>query len=307
MPVMEIRQLEYFVTVVEEAGFTRAAERLHVAQPGISAQIRRLERELGQELLDRSGRSVRPTQAGAAALPHARAALASLEGVRRAVDEVAGLVRGRLAIGTVTAHTVTAFGVDLAVLLAAFRRDHPGVEITLAEDTSDRLVGALSDGGLDAAIISYGAEPPAGLDVLVVTDQTISAVFAPEDEFAQRGGTTLPVAALRDRPLICLPRGTGVRTLFDEACAAAGFTPRIAFEAGTPTVLAQFAAQGLGVAIVPGSVAEGRKDMRELTLVEPELHGRLGFAWRAGGPTSSAARELVGRARRLMGSREDPM
>ena len=118
---MELRQLEYFVAVAEERNFTRAAAKVHVAQPGVSAQIRRLERELGQELLDRGGRSVRLTEAGAAVLPYARAALA-------AVDELAGLLRGHIAIGTVTSHNV-----DLPGLLAEFHDDHPAVEITLAE------------------------------------------------------------------------------------------------------------------------------------------------------------------------------
>src|SRR3954454_17474693 len=111
---MELRQLEYFVTVAEEANFTRAAARLHVAQPGVSAQIRKLERELGQELLDRSGRTVRPTEVGAAVLPHARAALASVEGVRRAVDAVTGFLRGSGRVGTI----VSRGHVDLAGLLA---------------------------------------------------------------------------------------------------------------------------------------------------------------------------------------------
>jgi DNA-binding transcriptional LysR family regulator len=98
---MELRQLQYLVAVVEEASFTRAASRVHVAQPGVSAQVRRLERELGQELLDRSGRTVRTTAAGDVVLPYARAALAAVEGARSAVDELAGLVRGRATVGTV--------------------------------------------------------------------------------------------------------------------------------------------------------------------------------------------------------------
>ncbi|HEX6445096.1 MAG TPA: LysR family transcriptional regulator, partial [Streptosporangiales bacterium] len=89
---MELRQLRYLVTVAEEANFTRAAARLHVAQPGVSAQVRRLERELGQELLDRSGRTVRLTEVGEAVLPYARAALSAVDGARRAVDELSGLV-----------------------------------------------------------------------------------------------------------------------------------------------------------------------------------------------------------------------
>jgi hypothetical protein len=103
-----------FVTVVEEANFTKAAARVHVAQPGVSAQIRRLERELGQELLDRSGRSVRLTEAGAAVLPYARAALSAVAGARLAVDELTGLVRGRVAVGTVTSHYVDLPGLNYA-------------------------------------------------------------------------------------------------------------------------------------------------------------------------------------------------
>src|SRR3954452_23518234 len=100
---MELRQLEYFVAVVEEAGFTRAAERVHISQSGVSAQIRQLEHTLGATLIDRSGRRASLTAAGAAALEHARAALASVTAVRKAVDDVKGLIRGRLVVGMVTA------------------------------------------------------------------------------------------------------------------------------------------------------------------------------------------------------------
>src|SRR5262245_24643763 len=117
---MELRQLEYFVAVAEEANFTRAAQRVHVAQPAVSAQIARLERELGQPLFDRSRRAVRLTAAGEAALPFARQALRAVADVSTAVDEVGELVRGSVTIGTVTAHNV-----DMPELLAAFHTAHP--------------------------------------------------------------------------------------------------------------------------------------------------------------------------------------
>ena len=90
-----MRQLEYFVAVAEEANFTRAAQRVHISQSGVSAQVRQLEHDLGATLIDRSGRTATLTAAGAAALPHARAVLASAGAVRQAVDEVNGLIRGR--------------------------------------------------------------------------------------------------------------------------------------------------------------------------------------------------------------------
>src|SRR5690348_12967834 len=132
---MELRQLEYFVAVAEEANFTRAAERIHVAQPAVSAQIQRLECELGQPLFDRSRRSVRLTAAGEAALPFARAALAAVADIGVAMDELTQLVRGTVTIGTVTSHSV-----DIPALLADFHTDHPGVEIMLSTDTSDALI-----------------------------------------------------------------------------------------------------------------------------------------------------------------------
>jgi DNA-binding transcriptional LysR family regulator len=290
---MELRQLQYFVTVAEEANFTRAAAKLHVAQPGVSAQIRRLERELGQELLDRSGRSVQLTEVGSAVLPYARAALSAVAGARLAVDELTGLVRGHVAIGTVTSHSV-----DLAALLAEFHEDHPAVEITLTEDNSDQLIDALRGGRLDAAIIAFGATPPPDLEIHIVTDEPIAAAVSHGDDLAKR--STIPLGALRDRVLISLPPGTGIRSILDDACAAAGFSPHIAFEASTPAVLAQLAARGLGVAIMPASVAEAREDLHPLTITRPELRGRLAFAWRTEGPVSPAARALVRRARRTL-------
>jgi DNA-binding transcriptional LysR family regulator len=290
---MELRQLEYLVAVAEEANFTRAAERIHVAQPAVSAQIQRLERELGQALLDRSRRAVRLTAAGEAVLPHARAALAAVQNMHVAADELSQLVRGAVTIGTVTSHNV-----DIPQLLADFHADHPNVEITLSTDTSDNLIDDVRSGKLDAAIASVGPdEVPEGLGVEVATDEAIEAAVCRTDPLARRKKVRL--ADLHDRTLIALPIGAGIRHQFDRACAGAGLTPRIAFEASTPLALADLAAQGLGVAIVPESVPRGRDDLQSLPFV-PELRGRLVLAWRSEGPVSPAARVLIDRARRLL-------
>src|SRR6478752_2621684 len=129
---MELRQLEYFVAVAEERNFTRAAERVHISQSGVSAQIRQLERELGAELFDRTARAVTLTVAGKAALEHARQALAAARAVGQAVGEVTDLVRGSLRLGMVAGCTLT----PLFDGLAAFHRAHPGVELALLEGDS---------------------------------------------------------------------------------------------------------------------------------------------------------------------------
>jgi DNA-binding transcriptional LysR family regulator len=288
---MELRQLGYFVAVAEEGNFTRAAERIHVAQPGVSAQIRRLERELGQELLVRSARSVRLTEVGAAVLPYAKAALAAVDGVRLVVDELTGLMRGRVRVGMVLSHNV-----DLPRLLAEFHYDHPAVEISLTEANSDQLLNQLRTGELDAAIVSIGATAPADVGMYVVADEPVVAAVGFDHIFAAYSRVSLD--ELRTHALISLPRGTGLRACLDEACAATGFTPRIAFEASDPEVLTQLASRGLGAAILPGSFAAARSEkVRSVPINPPELRGRLVFAWRADGPHSPAARNLIHRVR----------
>ncbi|OKH66810.1 LysR family transcriptional regulator [Mycobacterium sp. SWH-M1] len=291
---MELRQLEYLVAVVEEGSFTRAAQRERVAQPAVSAQIRRLERMVGQQLLTRSSREVRLTEAGAALLPHARAALAAVRAAQHAVDEVADIVRGAVAIGTVTLHPV-----DVAALMADFHRDHPQVELTLLTDNSDELLVALADGRLDLAIVSIAADVmPDGLDGVPITDEIIEAAVALDHPLRRRATVTL--SELCELPLISLPVGTGLRSRLDEACAAAGVRPRIGFEATNPQELADLARHGLGVAILPRSMARGDAGLHALRLT-PTLRGRLVWAWRrdSAGP---AARAFCALARRSLRS-----
>jgi DNA-binding transcriptional LysR family regulator len=290
---MELRQLEYFVAVVEESNFTRAAERVRVAQPAVSAQVARLERELGQRLFDRSRRQVRLTAAGQVMLPFARIALSAVADARTAVEEVGDLVRGAVTIGTVTAHNV-----DIPALLARFHKAHPGVEITLCTDDSAALIDRVRSGRLDLAIVSVGSdEVPAELAVQTATDEAIEAVVGPGDRWWGRRSVRL--TELAERPLIALPVGTGIRRTLEEACAAAGVAPRVALEASNPVELADLAEHGLGVAVVPESVSRGRRDLHAMT-ISPRLRGRLVLAWRSSGPISPAARVLIAMARKQL-------
>ncbi|MEU7013952.1 LysR family transcriptional regulator [Streptomyces sp. NPDC046385] len=300
---MELRQLRYFVSVVEEGGFTRAAARLHLAQPGLSAQIRQLEKELGQPLLDRSGRSVTPTEAGRAVLPYARAALAAADAVRETVDAYTGLLRGRVTLGMVFGATGHAF--DIAAFLADFHADHPAVEVALTEDSTERMQAALLAGELDIAVLGTADEvPPPGAAFHLVIDVPLVAAVAPGDPLLARAGDTgvVPLADLRDRPLISLPRGTGVRAALERGCAQAGFRPRVTFEAAAPHTLKQLAARGLGIAVLPAGESAPGDLLRTLPIVHPEMRARIALAWRTTGPTSPAARALLDRLRKALPS-----
>jgi DNA-binding transcriptional LysR family regulator len=296
---MELRQLEYFAAVVEEANFTRAAARVHVAQPGVSAQVRRLERELGQDLLDRSGRTVRMTEAGAAVLPYARAALAAVAGARLAVDELVGLARGRVAIGTVT--SIPSERLDLAGTLAGFHADHPAVDISLTVANTDDLIEALQTGRIDIAVVGVGTGMPDGIAIEVITSEVFVAVVSLTDSLAKKA--TLTLRALCERQLISLPTGTGMRSSLDAAFGAAGLEPTISFEAGDPRLVAELAAAGLGVGIVPQSVADARQSLlHTIAITRPTLQGEVALAWRGRGPISPATRALVDRLRQAITS-----
>jgi DNA-binding transcriptional LysR family regulator len=302
---MELRQLAYFVAVAEHGSFTRAADALHVAQPGVSAQVRRLEAELGHELLDRSARRVRLTAVGAAVLPRARAALAEVAGVREAADELAGLLRGAVAVGIVPGGPAG----FLSDLLARFNAAHPAVEAMLTEGDSDTLLARLLDGQVDLVVAGLAGPPPAGVASATLLEEPLVAAVAPEHPLADRaepssaragradaddGAPAIGLAELAELPLISLPRGSGLRGAFDAGCAVAGVRPRIAFEASDPNVLVQLARRGLGVAILPRVVAAAPESgLRALAIGPPQLRARMELAWRSHGPASPAARALI--------------
>jgi DNA-binding transcriptional LysR family regulator len=283
---MELRQLEYFVAVAEEQNFTRAAERVHISQSGVSAGIRQLERELGAELLDRSARTATLTVAGKAALEHARAALAAARAVSEAVAEVTGLIRGRITVGMVIGCTLT----PLFDALAAFHRAHPGVEISLLEDTSDRLVEGVRASTIDLALIGTASAIPDGLDALmIISEPLVAAVPAAHPLAKQRRVTLRDLGAY---PIACMPPGTGLRTVFDQACAAQSLQPVIALQASAADAIADLATRGLAIAILSDSMAARYRDrLAALTIDDVEAPVGLALIWK--GTPSPAVRELL--------------
>ena len=277
---MELRQLEYFVAVAEEANFTRAAARVHISQSGVSAQIRALERELGAELIDRSGGTATLTTAGQAALTQARATLAAAGSVRQSVDDIAGLLRGSLRVGMVTACTVP----QLFDALARFHSAHPGVELAVQEGNSDRLVADVRAGDLDIALVGVAAQAPDGLASMVVTDERIVAAVPPQHVLAAQNAATL--AQVCEHPIIALPPGTGIRAVFDRDCHGVGLAPKVTVQASAPDAVADLAARGLGVAILSASMAQSYDELVAVELTDSRTAALLALVWR---PTKNPA------------------
>jgi DNA-binding transcriptional LysR family regulator len=273
---MELRHLAAFVAVAEEANFTRAAERITVAQPAISQQIRQLELELGEALFVRDRRGARLTPVGVTLLPQARATLAAADGLRQTVDEMRGMLRGRLALGTVQTLPDRRF----PSLLGAFRRSHPQLELTVLEGETDALLDSLAAGALDLALIGTGPyqEPPDGVESLLLSRENVVVAASPRHALYARKSTTL--GDLRDEPIVTLTKNSRLRTTLELACREAGFVPRIVAETSDLRLLLDLVAEDIGVAVLPDSALRPNSRIARIKLSDPAIKRRLMLVWR---------------------------
>ena len=296
---MELRQLAYFVAVAEERNFTRAAQRIPIAQPAISQQIHRLESELSEALFVRDRRGTRLTPAGEVLLPHARATLASAENAREAVTALSGLLTGRLAFGFVQPLPNR----RLAGLLGAFHRQHPGIELRLIEDETDALLTGLATGELDAALIGLGRYDrlPPGVASRLVAREPVVVTVHPEHPLSGRGSVALQ--ALRDEPMVTLTASSKQRSNLEAACRAAGFAPRIVAETSDLGVTIELIQQQIGIAVLPQSAVEGVANVTQLGVTRPNLDRRILLVWRLSNIPPAARAFLALAQHRLAGSK----
>lgn len=247
---MELRQLRYLSAVARHGSFTLAAQELHVAQPAVSQQIRRLERELGVELLSRTTRRVLVTEAGELALARADRILADADALRAEIDELHGLLRGTLALGVIPA--VGDF--DPARLLARFRAQHPAVDIRLIETTLDDTLELLRADRLDLCF-AFCLPDRAGEGVVgeKLLEDELALMVAPDHRLAGRKRVAL--SSLEDEPLIAPIAGASLRLALEEALEAVGATARVSYESNEAATVRALTAQGLGVSVLPRTFA----------------------------------------------------
>jgi DNA-binding transcriptional LysR family regulator len=244
---MELRHLRYFRAVAEELHFGRAAERLHIAQPPLSQQIRQLERELGVTLLVRSTRKVELTPAGSAYLNRAVAILDAVDDASAQAQRIADGVEGRLAIGCVGSATYSL----LPRLVRVLRERLPGVEVSVrGEMLAPAQITALLAGEIDLALLRPPVEQSGVLLETIRRDRLLAAL--PEGH-ALTTRDELTIADLRDEEFIAhAGHGRSVmNSVLTAMCADAGFVPRVRHEVEETSTLVTLVAAGLGVAIVP--------------------------------------------------------
>jgi DNA-binding transcriptional LysR family regulator len=248
---MELRHLRSFIAVAEELHFGRAAERLNLAQSPLSQQIKRLERELGVRLFERSRRKVELTEAGRAMLDEARAAIAHAD---RAADAARGAAEGRYGVLDVGFLGTAALEL-LPRIVPPFRAHAPGAELRLVEAASRELLAALRQRRLDV-VFARPPSPASTLQIEPVWSEPLVVALPAAHALAAK--PRLPLRDLADEPFVLFPRQSAPE-FHDElvaACRDAGFSPRIVQEAvAMPTIVSLVATQ-IGVSLVPSSLQQ---------------------------------------------------
>ncbi|MES2162644.1 MAG: LysR substrate-binding domain-containing protein [Pseudomonadota bacterium] len=285
---MDIRSLRYFVAVVEQQSFSRAAELLHVTQPTVSKMVQQLEQTLDLVLLDRAGKRFTLTDAGAVVLQRGRALLAMHEEMGVELADLQQLRRGDLRLG-VTQHAHA----PLAPLLAAYHRRHPDIELKLFEGGSQSIERDLRNGTLEMGTM---LDHPANAGIWQEFDAfplvcSPLCLLAPADS-AWRGRRKVALRELADSAFIFYGESFALNDIVEAACVRAGFRPRISGRSGQWDFVASLVRLGVGVALLPKVFCDTlpRAQFTVTTLEDPALDWKLMLAWRRGGHLSFAAR-----------------
>ncbi|MDT8913601.1 transcriptional regulator CynR [Amycolatopsis sp. PS_44_ISF1] len=262
MVAVELRHLRYLLAVAEHGNFTRAAESMHVSQPTLSHQIRQLERMVGAQLLDRSGRAVRLTDTGIAYAEHAGRALQDLAAAERAVHDVRDLSRGRVRL----ALTPTFAGYLAGPVTAAVHGQHPGIDVTVTEANQDGIEAQLLADELDLGIAFTGPHLP-GITAVPLYTETLSLVTRAEGATVPPG--PLPVGQLHTWHLALLSTDFATRRHISTYLADHGVTPRIAVEANSIHTLTDIVRRTTLATILPDEVAHELSGLAVTTLSPP--------------------------------------
>ena len=261
---MDLKQLRTFREVAEAGSLSRAADRLHLAQPALSRQIRLLEAEVGVPLFARHGRGMQLTEAGSALLERIDGPVRQLEGAVAEVRSLAGAVSGQVALGMMP----TISSVLAGPLARRVARDHAGISLRIVEGYTGHLIEWVQRGVTDATLL-YGPAPALHLRVTPLLIEEMVLVGAAGGGI---GPQPVPFVDLAGQRLVLPSRQHGLRRIVEAAAGRAGIALNVAFEADSFGVLKELVESGLGQAVLPRSairVEEAAGRLRVAPLVRP--------------------------------------
>jgi len=288
---MNLEQLRGFITIAEVGHFTHAAELLHLTQPSLSRQISTLEQELGSELFHRARGNISLTAAGQALLPRARRMLADEETIRSEMADLAGLRRGRVRLGAPPTLCVSL----VSEVLEIYRENYPGVQLQIFEAGSHRLLEQLAGGELDLALIvtSEHAVNEKNLQNLPLLEEQLVVIDSLERPHLAEA-TCLTLKDLAPIAQLAFSHSYDLRASTAQAYKGSGLVPNIVVEGGEMDAVLRFVHRGLGVAVVPATVALETPGIRAIALRDPQLVRTIGLAHRRDVSLTRAASAMHG-------------
>ncbi len=293
---MDLRQLEYFVNVVELGGFSRAARFLGVAQPAISRQVRSLEVELRQNLLLRNGRGATPTEAGKRLLEHARGILQQVDRARRDVDEAKGASVGKVVVGL----PPTLARLLTVPVVREFRQGYPRASLSIVEGLSANIQEWLTVGRVDVGLVYNPTASPA-IEIRVLLEEALCLIGARTEGRAPR---TLHLAELPRFPLLIPSRPNAIRMLVETRLAGLGLRPDVAMEIDAVPAILELVADGHGFAVLSPRALQGNAMAPRLhprTIVAPQLKSALAIVTSAQRPSTPLQKATIAMVERLAG------
>mgnify|MGYP001385390166 CR=1 FL=1 len=306
---MELRQIRYAAQVAADKSFSRAAEKLHIAQPSLSQQIARLESELGVLLFKRTTGFVELTYAGERFMEKAQKILDLAEQLKQEMEDISELKRGRLVVGSLP---ITGSHI-MPLVLPVYKSRYPQVEIVLTEDTTANLEALTTQGKTDFSLLTLPLlEQSLEYEKLIEEEVCLAlphghrlAAAPPGSGGGTVGGSSgsgsagaaeeIDLSELRDEPFVLLKQGQGFRQIVMDLCEAAGFQPRVVFESANIETVQSLVAAGMGIAFVPEMVT--RSPRSRFVPVYRHLAGRptrtLVIAYKHGRYLSNAAKAFI--------------
>lgn len=285
---MELKQLEYFIVLCQELHFTRAAEKLGIAQPSLSQQISLLEHEVGMPLFDRIGKKNILTDAGKMLLHHSYNVFHEISQARAAISELQGLERGTLKIGSL----LTAVNYLLPPTVIGFHNAYPNVELSVQGLRTGDIYKGLLQNELDLGIIFLPIEHE-DLEAIPLYKEDL-ALAAPIDHIiAKEASVSLQV--LKETPSILLPETYFLRQVINEQCRLMNFVPKPVLEMTTMESIIQMVSKGVGVTILPRAYLDyiDNIDIKTIPIQDPVITTQIGIAYRKNKHLCAASRVFM--------------
>ncbi len=280
---LQLAHLETLGAVARHGSFSRAARELHLTQPAVSMRVRQLERALGLPLLERVGKRAFPTKAGEVLLAHAGRALRELENGVQLVQQLRGIVAGRLRLGTSASFSIYL----LPPALRRFRSRYPRTELTVVTGNAPEIARAVVQNDLDVGIVSLPVRERE-LAVSLFNRHELVAI-APPDRRWRRGQRVKPAELARE-PLILFEQGATLRRVIDEWFQKGGVSPALPMELGNTEAIKKLVESGLGFSVISRFSAEAEVKGKKLSAarLDPPLYREIGIVLRKDKPRTPA-------------------